>query len=60
MSKNGPPTIIKNGRMDIYPDTRPAPSPIDRSQHISSAVREALPKLGPEKAGRVRAVADRK
>lgn len=36
------------------PNPPPAPS------HISPAVREALPKLGPEKSGRVRDVADRK
>jgi hypothetical protein len=54
------PKIIKNGRMRIFESTRPAPPPIDRSQHISTAVREALPKLGPDKAGRVRSVADRK
>jgi hypothetical protein len=35
----------------------PPPSPVP---HISDAVREALPKLGPEKAGRVLDVADRK
>jgi hypothetical protein len=35
----------------------PPPPPVP---HISDAVREALPKLGPEKAQRVLDVADRK
>lgn len=40
-------------------ETQP-PKKDNDSSHISPAIRKELPKLGPEKSGRVRDVADRK
>ena len=53
------PQIIKSGRLNIYPDTRP-PAPKTDS-HISAPVRQALGKLSlPEKRSRVLDVADQR
>jgi hypothetical protein len=52
------PKIIKNGRMDIYPNTRPKPPSVD--SHISPEVREALSKQIPEIRRGVLDVAGRK
>jgi len=55
---NGNPKIVKNGRMDIYPDTPPTPPNV--GPHISPEVRAALSKQSSEIAQGVLEVADRK
>jgi len=51
------PKILRNGRMDIHPDTPPKPLPVPP---ITKAVREKLPSHGAEIERRVMDMVNRK